>query len=264
MRSKAISLLLLCAAAPSLASCGGSWGWYVVDPMDTRGRTNLEFLASGFWNTIWLSIDVMLVSIVLGVVVGILAMSSSGPLRAINRVYVEILRSVPPIVMLLWAFYGLPIVIGLKMSVFTVAVLAIAICDSAFMAEIFRGGIQSIDRGQHEAAYSIGLTWHDKMRYIILPLAVRRILPPLGNQFVYVVKMSSLASVIGFEDLTRKSNELVVTVFRPLEYYTILILEYLVLILVISYLVRWMERTLGSDEGGRRDADLRPKGKTGP
>ncbi len=257
MRLKATSMLLLCAAAPSLGGCGASWGWYVVDPTDARGRINLAFLASGFWNTIWLSIDVMLVSIGLGVVVGILAMSSSRVLRIVNRVYVEIIRSVPTIVMLLWAFYGLPIVIGLKLSVFTVAVLAIAICDSAFVAEIFRGGIQSIDRGQHEAAYSIGLSWQDKMRYIVLPLAVRRILPPLGNQFVYVVKMSSLASVIGFEDLTRKSNELVITVFRPLEIYTVLIAEYLVLILVISYLVRKMERALGSDEGRRRDAESR-------
>lgn len=254
MRHKAASLVVLGAAALALAGCGGSWGWYVVDPTGERGRTNLAFLASGFWNTIWLSINVMLVSIVVGLVVGVLAMSSSRPLRIINRVYVEIFRSVPTIVMLLWAFYGLPIVIGLKLDVFTVAVLAIAICDSAFVAEIFRGGIQSIDRGQHEAAYSIGLNWRDKMRYIVLPLAIRRILPPLGNQFVYVVKMSSLASVIGFEDLTRKSNELVITVFRPLEIYTVLIVEYLVLILVISYLVRQMERALGSDEGRRHDA----------
>ena len=92
-----------------------------------------------------------------------------------------------------------------------------------------------------------------KMRFVILPQAIRRILPPLGNQFVYMVKMSSLPSVIGLTELTRRANELVVTAYRPLEIYTFLVLEYLVLIVVISWLVRRLERRLGSDERfGRR------------
>lgn len=130
--------------------------------------------------------------------------------------------------------------------------LALALCDSAFEAEIFRVGIQSIERGQHEAADSIGLTWRHKMRFIILPQAIRRILPPLGNQFVYVTKMSSLASVIGLGELTRQANELVVTLYRPLEIYTILVLEYMALILVISWGVRRLEARLGSDESKNR------------
>jgi polar amino acid transport system permease protein len=91
------------------------------------------------------------------------------------------------------------------------------------------------------------------MRFVILPQAIRRVLPPMANQFIYVVKMSSLASVIGYQELTRKANELVVTVFRPLEIYTILILEYLVLILVISAAVRRRERRMGADPGRRRE-----------
>jgi polar amino acid transport system permease protein len=87
------------------------------------------------------------------------------------------------------------------------------------------------------------------MRFVILPQAIRRVLPPIANQFIYVVKMSSLASVIGYQELTRKANELVVTVFRPLEIYSILILEYLVLILLISAAVRWLERRMGADQG---------------
>ena len=86
------------------------------------------------------------------------------------------------------------------------------------------------------------------MRYIILPQALRRILPPLANQFIYIVKMSAFASVIGMQELTRRANEIVVTEYRPLEIYTLLILEYLILVLVISFAVRWLERKLGSDE----------------
>jgi polar amino acid transport system permease protein len=89
---------------------------------------------------------------------------------------------------------------------------------------------------------------------VILPQAIRRVLPPIANQFIYVVKMSSLASVIGYQELTRKANELVVTVFRPLEIYTILILEYLVLILLISTAVRWLERRMGADQTLRRES----------
>ena len=121
-----------------------------------------------------------------------------------------------------------------------------SISDSAFQAEIFRAGIQSINRGQYEAAASISLNYRDTMRYVILPQAIKRILPALGNQLVYMLKMSSLVSVIGMQELTRRANELVVTEYRPLEIYTILVFEYLVLILLVSAGVRWLERRLNT------------------
>ena len=152
------------------------------------------------------------------------------------------------LVMVLWVFYGLPIVTGLRLDVFAAGLTALALCDSAFEAEIFRGGIQSIDRGQLEAADSLGMSYLDKMRFIVLPQAIRRVLPPLGNQFVYMLKTSSLVSVIGLPELTRKANELVVTEYRPLEIYTFLILEYLVLILIVSALVRRLERRMALSE----------------
>ena len=148
--------------------------------------------------------------------------------------------------LILWVYYGLPQVADISISVFWAGVLALAISDSAFQAEIFRAGIQSIDRGQHEAAHSISLSYVDKMRYVILPQAIKRILPALGNQLVYMLKMSSLVSVIGMEELTRRANELVVTEYRPLEIYTVLVLEYLVLILVVSAAVRWFEMRMGA------------------
>ena len=131
---------------------------------------------------------------------------------------------------------------------FWAGVLALALSDNAFQAEIFRAGIQSIDKGQYEAAQSISLNYRDTMRYVILPQAIRRILPALGNQLVYMLKMSSLVSVIGMQALTRKANELVVTAYRPLEIYTILVLEYMVLILIVSAGVRWLERRMSGSE----------------
>ena len=151
-------------------------------------------------------------------------------------------------VLILWVYYGLPQVTGLSIGVFWAGVIALALSDSAFQAEIFRAGIQSIARGQYEAAYSVSLGYRDTMRYVILPQAIRRILPALGNQLVYMLKMSSLVSVIGMQELTRKANELVVVEYRPLEIYTVLVLEYLVLILIVSAAVRWFERRLQTDE----------------
>jgi len=132
--------------------------------------------------------------------------------------------------------------------VFWAGVIALALSDSAFQAEIFRAGIQSIDKGQYEASHTISLSYTDTMRFVILPQAIRRILPALGNQLVYMLKMSSLVSVIGMQELTRKANELVVTEYRPLEIYSVLVLEYLVLILVVSACVRWLERRLKTNE----------------
>ena len=150
--------------------------------------------------------------------------------------------------LILWVYYGLPQLTALTISVFWAGVIALALSDSAFQAEIFRAGIQSINRGQYEAAQSISLSYADTMRFVILPQAIRRILPALGNQLVYMLKMSSLVSVIGMQELTRKANELVVSEYRPLEIYTILVLEYLVLILIVSAGVRWLERRMQTDE----------------
>ena len=252
MKLQARATILLLAALPLLAGCGGNWGWHVVDPRDSRGQANLSFMLSGFWATVSLSLSTMLLSVLLGLAVAMMGMARYRVLRWTNRAYVELFRAIPILVMILWVFYGLPVVLDIRLDVFVAAMLAIAICDSAFEAEIFRAGIQSVEQGQREAAMALGLSPWQRMRFVILPQAIRRVLPPIANQFIYVVKMSSLASVIGYQELTRKANELVVTVFRPLELYTILILEYLVLILAISFAVRRLEKKMGADQGVRR------------
>ena len=244
MKKLAILLFLMLF----LSGCSDNWGWYVVNPYSKSGWINLKFLMSGYYFTLLLSFTSILIAIAVGLLIALPGLSKNPWLRNFNRVYVEIVRSVPILVLILWVYYGLPPMTGLEINVFWAGVIALALSDSAFQAEIFRAGIQSIDRGQYEASHSISLNYKDTMRFVILPQAIRRILPALGNQLVYMLKMSSLVSVIGMQELTRKANELVVTEYRPLEIYTILVLEYLVLILVVSAGVRWLERRLKSDE----------------
>lgn len=242
MRKRLVLLSLLL-----LAGCGQSnysWGWYAVLPLTEQGTTNLKFLLGGAWLTVVISVISITFSVILGMIVSLGALSDYRILRGANRVYVEVFRSIPILVMILWVYYGLPVILGISLNPFAAGVLALVLCDSAFQAEIFRGGIQSIHRGQSEASDSLGLNYMDKMRFVIMPQAIKRILPPLGNQFVYMLKMSSLVSVIGLMELTRRANELTVVEYRPLEIYTILLLEYLALILVVSWLVRKLERRM--------------------
>lgn len=220
------------------------WGWYVLDPSTDQGLTNLKFLIAGFNDTIQVSLLSMLFAMSLGLIVALPALSDSASLKWINRIYVEVIRSVPVLVLLLWVYYGMPTLLDVSLNHFWAGVIALTIAESAFMAAVFRGGIQAISRGQHEAAESLGLSYWQKMRLVILPQAFRQILPPLGNQFVYILKMSSLVSVIGLSDLTRRANELVVNEYLPLEIYTFLVLEYLLLILFVSQAVRWLEKRI--------------------
>lgn len=247
MTRKNITLLVL-ACTLLLGGCSADWGWYVVNPGTKSGMTNLQFLIGGLYYTVLLSLTAIVISVVVGLLVALPGLSSNRYLRGFNRVYVELIRAIPILVMILWVYYGLPQVADIAIGVFWAGVIALALSDSAFQAEIFRAGIQSIHKGQYEAAQSISLSYADTMRFVILPQAIRRILPALGNQLVYMLKMSSLVSVIGMQELTRRANELVVTEYRPLEIYSVLVLEYLVLILVVSAGVRWLERRMNADE----------------
>lgn len=240
--------LTICAALMLLAGCSGNWGWYVVDPTTPKGLINLKFMLNGMYYTILLSVTAISISVVVGLLVALPGLSPKKGWRRFNRTYVEIVRAVPILVLILWVYYGLPTLTGITLNVFWAGVFALALSDSAFQAEIFRAGIQSVAKGQYEASQSISLSYRDTMRFVILPQAIRRILPALGNQLVYMMKMSSLVSVIGMQELTRKANELIVSEYRPLEIYTVLVLEYLVLILIVSAGVRWVERRLQASE----------------
>ena len=238
------NLFLLILVFP-LTSCGKSeLNWLILSPNNIEGLTNLKFLLSGLTTTIYISIVSIIISIILGLLVAIPSLAKSKFLTYLNIGYVEIVRAIPLLVLILWIYYGLPIMTGISFSPFVSGIIALSISESAFQAEIFRAGINSIKKSKWEAGSSLGLSFLRKLRLVILHQAIKNILPAIGNQFVYVLKMSSLVSIIGIGDLTRKANELVVTTYRPLEIYTFLIFEYLILILVVSYFVRKFEKKL--------------------
>jgi len=222
-------------------------GWFIISPNNVEGLTNLKFLLSGLTTTIFISVVSIIISMLLGFVVAIPSLAKNRFLTYINIGYVEIVRAVPLLVLILWIYYGLPIMTGISFSPFVSGIIALSISESAFQAEIFRAGINSIKKAQWEAGSSLGLNFFKRLRLVILPQAIKNILPAIGNQFVYVLKMSSLVSIIGIGDLTRKANELVVSTYRPLEIYTFLIFEYLILILIVSFFVRKLEKNLKKD-----------------
>ena len=222
-------------------------GWFIISPNNVEGLTNIKFLLSGLTTTIYISIVSIIISAIIGFIVAVPALAKNKFLTYFNIGYVEIVRAIPLLVLILWIYYGLPIMTGISFSPFVSGIIALSISESAFQAEIFRAGINSIKKSQWEAGSSLGLNFFKRLRLVILPQAIKNILPALGNQFVYVLKMSSLVSIIGIGDLTRKANELVVSTYRPLEIYTFLILEYLILILIVSYFVRRLERKLRND-----------------
>jgi His/Glu/Gln/Arg/opine family amino acid ABC transporter permease subunit len=247
----ALALVLLAGCAGSGQGGGYTFVWYILSPWDVRGQENLRFLLWGFWATISISTLAMVISLTIGLVVALMSISRRRSVFFLSRIYVEFFRSIPLLVMILWVYYGLPILAGVQLSVFVTGLVCLAISDSAFTSEIFRAGLQSIKKGQGEAARSLGLSPLQTMCLVILPQVVRAVLPALGNQYVYILKMSSLVSVIGFQELTRRANELTLTEFRPLEIYSFLVLEYLLLILLVSWGVRTMERRMGTGTHGR-------------
>ena len=239
-------VLLGACSSQTLQGEAYHWGWYIFNPLQDKGASNLKFLLGGLADTVLVSLCAILGSVLLGLLVALAGLSRQRWLKVFNRGYVEVFRAIPLLVLLLWLFYGLPVIVGVQLGVFATGVLAMSLSDSAFEAEIFRAGIQSVPHGQLEAARAMGLPWGLQMRLVVLPQAIKVILPALGNQLVYVLKMSSLISVIGLAELTRKANELNVNEYRPLEIYSLLVLEYLMLILVVSHLVRRMERRLAT------------------
>jgi His/Glu/Gln/Arg/opine family amino acid ABC transporter permease subunit len=248
LRTTALAATCAFLAGCSAGGGGGNyaWGWYVLDPFHPKGGNNLAFLLSGAGATIGISVGALSVSVIAGALLAVAGLSGNRALRWLNRSYVEVFRAIPVLVLLLWIYYGLPTLLGIAFPVFWAGLVTLALSDAAFEAEIFRAGIQSVPRGQREAAATLGLSrWH-AFRHIVLPQALRHIAPALGNQFVYVLKMSSLVSVIGFQELTRRANELNVTEYRPLEIYSFLVVEYLLLILVASWCVRRLEQRMAA------------------
>ena len=181
---------------------------------------------------------------IIGMFVGIARICNVKVLRFLATVYIDFLRGTPLLVQIFLIYFALPMVLGQRVDPFIAAITACGINSGAYIAEIFRAGIQAIDEGQMEAGRSLGMTWIQTMRYIIVPQAFKNIVPPLGNEFIALLKDSSLVSVIGFEELTRRGQLIIARTYGSLEIWITVAVIYLVMTLTISRLVSYIEKRL--------------------
>ena len=182
------------------------------------------------------------IGFVIGLIVGVARISNLRLLRMLAEVYVEFFRGTPLLVQIFLFYFALPVLTGQRIDPFIAAISACGINSGAYVAEIFRAGIQSVDDGQMEAGRSLGMTWLQTMRYIIVPQAFKRVIPPLGNEFIAMLKDSSLVSVIGFEELTRRGQLIIAKTYGSFEIWMSVAVIYLVMTLTISRFVAYLER----------------------
>ena len=186
--------------------------------------------------------------VIIGLFVGIARICHFKPLLFVAAVYVDFFRGTPLLVQIFLVYFALPVITGQRIDPYVAAVGACGINSGAYVAEIFRAGIQSIDEGQMEAGRSLGMTWVQTMRYIIVPQAFKRVIPPLGNEFIALLKDSSLVSVIGFEELTRRGQLIIAKTYGSLEIWISVAIVYLVMTLTISRFVAYLERRFATDD----------------
>jgi len=228
-------------------------------------RQVFSIVLKGLWVTIFVTLVAFLLATLLGLAIALMALSESKVLRQVARFYTEVIRGVPVLVLLFYiAFVGAPALVAVinvaisplvsagvmepmlvrDLSLMWRAIIALMIGYSAFIAEVFRAGIQSVDKGQVEAAKALGLSRVQRFRLVVFPQAIRVILPPLGNDFVAMVKDSSLVSVLGVADITQMGKVYASGSFRFFETYSIVAYVYLILTIGLSLALRALERRL--------------------
>ncbi|WP_376963023.1 amino acid ABC transporter permease [Azospirillum sp. A26] len=201
-------------------------------------------LMRGFVVTLELWLPSLAIGLAAGLVLALARLSRSRLLRGGSLVYIELFRDTPVLIQLIWFYYAFPILIGVQLSPFTAALLALALNTSAYGAEIFRGGIQSIARGQWEGAKALGMRHADVLRRIVLPQVFKLMLPAFTNRAVEVAKMSSLASVLSVHELMYQGRLLSSTYYRPFEILTTVAVVYFVLIYPATFLSMTLERRM--------------------
>ncbi|MGQ4877902.1 amino acid ABC transporter permease [Billgrantia sp. LNSP4103-1] len=203
---------------------------------------SIPFLLKGIPYTLLISFGGLAIGFLIGIVFGLLRISPLVWLRVPAIVYIEVFRGTPVLVQVLFIFYGLPQILGGPINALVAGIAAIAVNAGAYISEIVRGGVQSIERGQREASLSLGLSRVQSFRYIIWPQALRRMIPPLGNQGIISIKDTSLFSVIGVGELVRQGQVYIATTFNALEVYLMVALLYLAITLSLSFALRMLER----------------------
>ncbi len=203
---------------------------------------SLPLLLAGALVTVQITALSVGFGLLIGMFAGIARLSSIKPVRVLAAVYVDFIRGTPLLVQIFLIYFAIPLVIGQRVDPFVAAITACSINSGAYVAEIFRSGIQSIDKGQMEAGRSLGMSWVQTMRYIIMPQAFKRIIPPLGNEFIAMLKDSSLVSVIGFEELTRRGQLVIARTYASFEIWLAVAFIYLLMTFTISRAVDYLER----------------------
>jgi polar amino acid transport system permease protein len=212
------------------------------------------FIIPGIWITLRITLIAFALALVLGLLAGLARISNNVVIRNIGITYVEFIRGVPTLVLILTLAYVLvPVIsdaVGIDnrdVSVEARGIVALAVIYGAFLAEIFRAGIESISKGQMEAARSLGMNYRQAMQFVILPQAIRNISPALGNDFIAMLKDSSLMSVLALRELTQRARLYAGSTFRFQDSYLVLTFCYLTMTIVLSLILRWYENRLGKD-----------------
>ncbi|GED22673.1 amino acid ABC transporter permease [Halomonas halmophila] len=203
---------------------------------------SIPHLATGIPYTLLISFGGLAIGFIIGIIFGLLRISPAKWLHIPAITYIEIFRGTPVLVQVLFIFYGLPQILGGPINALVAGIAAIAVNSGAYISEIVRGGVQSVERGQREAGLSLGLSRIQTFRYIIWPQAFRRMIPSLGNQGIISIKDTSLFSVIGVGELVRQGQIYIATTFTALEVYLMVALLYLAITLTLSFALRMLER----------------------
>lgn len=203
---------------------------------------SLPYLIHGLPWTLLISFGGLVVGFLIGIAAGLMSLARTPLLRWPATAYIEVFRGTPILVQVLFIFYGLPDLLGGPIDAVTAGITAIALNSGAYISEVVRGGVQSIDKGQREAGVSLGLSRLQTFRYITWPQALRRMIPPLGNQAIVSIKDTSLFSVIGVGELVRQGQIYIATTFTAFEVYFMVAILYLAITLSLSIILRWYER----------------------
>jgi polar amino acid transport system permease protein len=201
-------------------------------------------ILAGLGVTIAYTVGTILLGLVIGLVTGLLRLSRNPMITTPLVAYVETFRCTPLLVQIVWFYYALPVVLGIDIPAHVAAVLVLSLYTGAFYAEIIRGGVNSIERGQWDAARAIGMRRRQVMRHVILPQAVKRMIPPFMNQSIIQLKNTSLVSTIAVADLLYQGTIITAATYRPLEVYTMVAIIYFLVLFPLTLAAQQVERRL--------------------
>ncbi|MCW4459515.1 amino acid ABC transporter permease [Microbacterium sp. MPKO10] len=204
----------------------------------------IPILLVGLYYTLLVSVVGLLIGFVLGAIFGLGRISRNKIIYGASSVYVEVFRGVPILILAIWVFYALPLVLGFDIAPLVAGIISIGLNSGAYIAEVVRGAVQSVEKGQMEAGRSLGMSHHYTMQYVIWPQAFRRMIPPLGNQFIVSIKDTSVLSVILVPELVFQGRTIVATHYNALEIYTVVAVIYLIVTITLSKVLNITEKRL--------------------